>query len=84
MINASVSAILGIAFAVLGTGTVFLMFHCWGYPFDKATRKSDAPRGLMLLHRTMGFAFIALQRVQGEIPDASRAVSELDDPLAQR
>lgn len=60
MVNTFVSAILGTSFAVLGTATVFLMFHLWGYPFDKVTRKSEAPKGLMLLHRVMGLAFVAL------------------------
>ncbi len=61
--NTSISALLGIAFAVLGTGTVFLMFHLWGYPFDKATRTSAAPKSLMLLHRAMGYAFFLLYLV---------------------
>ena len=60
MVNTFVSALMGISFAVLGTVTVFLMFHLWGYPFDKVTRKSEAPRTLMILHRVMGFAFLAL------------------------
>ena len=58
--NTFVSAIMGIAFAVVGTASVFLMFHLWGYPFDKATRTSAAPRWLMLLHRGLGFVFAAL------------------------
>jgi cytochrome c2 len=58
--NTLVSAILGIAFVVLATGLVFLMYHLWGYPFDKATRTSAAPRGLMLLHRGLGYAFVVL------------------------
>jgi hypothetical protein len=58
--NTFVSAICGIAFGVLGTATVFLMFHLWGYPFDKATRTSAAPRSLMLLHRVLGYLFVAL------------------------
>src|SRR4051812_40575976 len=36
------------------------MFHLWGYPFDKATRTSAAPKGLMLLHRVLGFLFVGL------------------------
>jgi cytochrome c5 len=59
-IDTFTSAILGIAFVVLGTGTTFLMFWLWGFPFDKATRKSEAPRGLMLLHRVLGLVFVAL------------------------
>lgn len=59
-IDASVSAMLGVLFAVLGTASTFLMFHLWGYPFDKATRKSEAPKSLMLVHRIIGFAFVGL------------------------
>lgn len=60
MMSPQVSAILGIVFVVLGFATVFLMFHLWGYPFDKVTRKSEAPRGLMILHRVLGFAYAAI------------------------
>jgi mono/diheme cytochrome c family protein len=58
--NTVTSAIFGFAFGVLGTATVFLMFHLWGYPFDKATRTSAAPKSLMRLHRVLGYAFVAL------------------------
>lgn len=54
------SAMLGILFVVLGTATTFLMFWLWGFPFDKATRTSAAPKKLMYLHRGLGFAFAAL------------------------
>jgi cytochrome c2 len=63
IVNTVVSALLGILFAVLGTVTVFLMFHLWGYPFDKVARKSEAPKGLMLLHRIIGFSFVAVYLV---------------------
>lgn len=59
-LDAVVSAILGILFAVLGTITVFLMYWLWGFPFDKATRTSAAPKGLMILHRVIGFLFVGL------------------------
>jgi cytochrome c553 len=58
--NTFVSAVLGTTFGVLGTATVFLMFHLWGYPYDKVTRKSAAPRSLMLLHRVLGVLFAIL------------------------
>jgi cytochrome c5 len=54
------SALLGIGFAVLGTVTTFLMFWLWGFPFDKTIRKSEAPKGLMYVHRTLGFGFLGL------------------------
>jgi mono/diheme cytochrome c family protein len=48
---------LGVAFVVLGFGAMFLMYHLWGYPYDKATRKSAAPRWAMYLHRVLGYLF---------------------------
>jgi len=48
---------LGVAFVVLGFGAMFLMYHLWGYPFDKATRTSAAPRWAMYLHRVLGYLF---------------------------
>ncbi len=52
-----VSATLGLLFLGLAFASTFLMFHCWGYPFDKATGKSAAPRSLMLLHRSIGYTY---------------------------
>ncbi len=54
------TAMLGVAFLILGFAAMFLMFHLWGYPFDKATRKSAAPRWAMLLHRGLGYAFAVI------------------------
>jgi hypothetical protein len=54
------TAALGIIFVVLGFAAMFLMYHLWGYPFDKATRTSEAPRWAMLLHRLLGYAFAAI------------------------
>ncbi len=48
---------LGVAFVVLGFGSMFLMYHLWGYPYDKATRTSAAPRWAMYLHRGLGYLF---------------------------
>ena len=58
--NTTITTGLGIAFLVLGLSTVFLMFHLWGYPFDKATRTSAAPKGLMILHRILGFLYVGV------------------------
>ncbi|MBA3460026.1 MAG: hypothetical protein H0T46_08700 [Deltaproteobacteria bacterium] len=54
------SAILGLAFLAVGLAAMFLMLHLWGYPYDKATRTSEAPRWAMLLHRVLGYAFAVL------------------------
>jgi cytochrome c2 len=51
------SATLGLVFLGLGFASVFLMFHLWGYPFDKVAKKSAAPRSLMILHRCIGYAY---------------------------
>src|SRR6266508_1638273 len=51
------SATLGLVFLGLGFAATFLMFHLWGYPFDKATRTSSAPRSLVLLHRGIGYTY---------------------------
>jgi hypothetical protein len=56
----ALNAVLGTVFVLLGFGTAFLMYHLWGYPFDKVARKSEAPRSLMILHRVMGYSFVAI------------------------
>jgi len=54
------TAALGILFVVVGFAAMFLMYHLWGYPFDKLTRTSAAPKWAMLLHRLLGYAFVAI------------------------
>lgn len=51
------TAFLGIVFVVLGFAAMFLMYHLWGYPFDKVKHLSSAPRWAMYLHRFLGYAF---------------------------
>lgn len=58
--SSSTSAILGLIFLGIANASVFLMFKLWGYPFDKETHKSEAPRSLMLLHRCLGYAYTVL------------------------
>ena len=58
--SSSTSAILGLIFLGLANASVFLMFKLWGYPFDKETHKSEAPRSLTLLHRCLGYAYAIL------------------------
>ena len=55
--NIVTSAILGLIFLGLGLGATFLMYYLWGFPFDKATRTSAAPKRLMGLHRAIGYAY---------------------------
>src|SRR5882757_784239 len=54
------TAIFGVVFLVIGLVTMFLMYHLWGYPFDKATHTSAAPRWAMALHRLLGYAFAVI------------------------
>ncbi len=55
--SATLNSVLGMLFLLLAFATVFLMYHLWGYPFDKVKRKSEAPVGLMRLHRMLGYAY---------------------------
>ena len=54
------NTVLGIAFWVVGLANVLLMFTLWGYPFDHERLVSSAPRSLMLLHRVLGYVFLAI------------------------
>ena len=58
--SSSTSAIFGLIFLGLANASVFLMFKLWGYPFNKETHKSEAPRSLTLLHRCLGYAYSIL------------------------
>ncbi len=60
MMSSSTSAIFGLIFLGLANASVFLMFKLWGYPFNKETHKSEAPRSLVLLHRCLGYAYAIL------------------------
>ena len=51
------TALLGVVFVVVGLAAMFLMFHLWGYPYDKETRTSAAPRWAMWTHRLLGYLF---------------------------
>jgi mono/diheme cytochrome c family protein len=58
--NHFTNAILGLLFVFFGAAASFLMFYLWGFPFDHATHKSEAPRPLMLLHRVLGYFYAAI------------------------
>ena len=59
----ALSVTLGLLFLITAFAAVFLMFHLWGYPFDKVARKSEAPPGLMRLHRVLGYVYVVLYLV---------------------
>ncbi len=63
MMDIALSVTLGILFLISGVAAVFLMFHLWGYPYDKATRTSAAPPGLMRLHRILGWVYVLIYLV---------------------
>jgi mono/diheme cytochrome c family protein len=54
------NTILGLAFWAIGLANILLMFKLWGYPFDHERLVSSAPRSLMLLHRALGYLFVAI------------------------
>jgi mono/diheme cytochrome c family protein len=54
------NAMLGLLFVGVGAGASFLMYYLWGFPFDHATHKSEAPRPLMMLHRGLGYVYAAI------------------------
>ncbi len=58
--NIFISSILGVVFLGLGAASTFLMYYLWGFPFDKATRTSTAPKSLMRLHRVLGYAYAVI------------------------
>lgn len=60
MLSPITNAVIGIVFLGLAVGSTFLMYHLWGYPFDKETLRSSAPSRWMLAHRLMGWAFVLL------------------------
>ena len=54
------TGLFGLLFLVVGLSAMFLMYRLWGYPFDKATRTSAAPRWAMKLHRRLGYLFVVI------------------------
>lgn len=54
------NSVVGIGFLVVGIAATFLMYHLWGYPFDKQKFKSAAPPRLMLVHRCLGYLYVAI------------------------
>jgi mono/diheme cytochrome c family protein len=58
--NIVCSAALGLLFLGLSIAVTFLMYYLWGFPFDKTTRKSAAPKSLMRVHRVLGYAYAGI------------------------
>jgi len=45
---------------VVGVVATLLMFHLWGYPYDKEKVKSTAPAIWLFTHRALGWVFVGL------------------------
>ena len=60
MFGLSLNAVLGVAFFISGTLATFLMYHLWGYPYDKKTHKSSAPDYLVFIHRLLGYIYLGI------------------------
>jgi len=58
--NTWMNVLLGLSFLGLALANTLLMYHLWGFPYDKATHRSSAPRGLVLTHRATGYAYLAI------------------------
>ncbi len=56
--DTATTAKFGVVFLGLGFSATFLMYHLWGYPFDKEARKSAAPKWAMMTHRVFGYLFV--------------------------
>jgi mono/diheme cytochrome c family protein len=54
------NAVLGIVFVAVGGAATLLMYFLWGFPFDHATLKSEAPPRLVRVHRMLGYLFAAI------------------------
>jgi mono/diheme cytochrome c family protein len=59
-LSALTNTVLGLAFLFTGIAATFLMYYLWGFPFDHEKLKSAAPPGLMLLHRALGYVYVAI------------------------
>jgi mono/diheme cytochrome c family protein len=55
-----VNSVLGLLFLADGLAAALLMYHLWGYPYDKETLHSSAPPRLVLIHRLLGYAYVSL------------------------
>jgi len=54
------NVVLGLLFLGLALANTLLMYYLWGFPYDHAAHKSSAPRGLVLVHRGTGYAYLLI------------------------
>lgn len=50
---------LGIAFVITAVMATFLMYYLWRFDFDKQQLRSHAPKHLILIHKLLGYFYIA-------------------------
>ena len=55
-----VNSLLGLLFFADGLAATLLMYHLWGYPYDKVALRSSAPPQLVRMHRVLGYAYLCL------------------------
>jgi mono/diheme cytochrome c family protein len=58
--NTWLNVVFGLSFLGLALVNTLLMYYLWGFPYDKATHRSAAPRRLVLTHRATGYAYLAI------------------------
>lgn len=52
--------VIALAFLTLAFALTFLMFYVWKFPYDHERNVSRGPRKLVLLHRLLGYAYVAI------------------------
>src|SRR5437016_2695996 len=58
--SALTNTLLGFSFFLVALAATLLMFYLWGFPFDHEKLRSSAPPRLMLLHRLLGWVYVAI------------------------
>lgn len=54
------NSLIGIILLLLAGLLTCLMFYVWKFPFNHETYQSSAPPGIILVHRILGYLFIAI------------------------
>ncbi len=54
------NALLGVTFMIVAAVAMLIMFRVWAFPYDHERHRSQAPKGLILVHRLLGYAFIVI------------------------
>ena len=54
------NALLAVTFLVVAGSATLLMFYLWGFPYDHKKNRSDAPHSLIVVHRLLGYVFVAI------------------------